>query len=47
MQELGLKSIVKKKNKITTDSEHKFTIAKNYLNREFITAKLIKFEFQI
>ena len=39
MQELGLKSIVKKKFKITTDSEHKFTIAKNHLSREFITAR--------
>ena len=39
MQELGLKSIVKKKFKITTDSEHKFTIVKNHLNREFITAR--------
>jgi putative transposase len=39
MQELGLKSIVKKKFKITTYSEHKFTIAKNHLNREFITAR--------
>lgn len=37
MQELGLKSIVKKKFRITTDSEHRFTIAKNHLNREFIT----------
>jgi len=37
MQDLGLRSIVKKKFRITTDSEHKFTIAKNLLNREFIT----------
>lgn len=37
MQELGLISIVKKKFRITTNSEHKFTIAKNHLNREFIT----------
>lgn len=39
MQELGLRSIVKKKFRITTDSEHKFTIAKNHLNREFITSR--------
>lgn len=37
MRELGLRSIVKKKFRITTNSEHKFTIAKNHLNREFIT----------
>jgi len=32
MQDLGLRSIVKKKFRITTDSEHKFTIAKKHLN---------------
>lgn len=39
MQELGLRSIVKKKFRITTDSQHKFTIAKNHLNQEFITSR--------
>jgi len=37
MQELDLKSIVKKKFGIITDFAHRFTIAKNHLNREFIT----------
>lgn len=35
MRKAKLRSIVKKKFKITTDSSHKFTIAENVLNRDF------------
>ena len=35
MKELGLKSVLRKKDVITTDSNHSFPIANNTLNREF------------
>jgi len=35
MKELGLKSVLRKKYVITTDSNHSFPIAENKLNREF------------
>ncbi len=35
MKELGLKSVLRKKYIVTTDSNHSFPIAKNTLNREF------------
>ena len=40
MRELGLKSVLKKKYKITTDSKHDLTVADNKLNREFTSSKL-------
>ena len=39
MRDLGLRSIVKKKFRITTDSTHSFIISENLLNQEFITVK--------
>lgn len=35
MKELGLKSVLKRKFVVTTDSNHEFSIAKNVLNRDF------------
>ena len=35
MRELGLRSVLRKKFVITTDSNHSYTIAKNILNRDF------------
>ena len=35
MREMQLKSIVKRKFKVTTDSSHKYAVAENNLNREF------------
>lgn len=35
MQQMGLKSILSKKNIVTTNSKHDFRINKNHLNREF------------
>jgi transposase InsO family protein len=35
MREMGLKSILKRKFTITTNSNHSYSIAKNVLNREF------------
>ena len=35
MKEMGLKSVLKRKFVITTDSNHAFPIAKNVLNRDF------------
>ena len=37
MQQQHLKSIVRKKYKVTTDSSHKYPVVENILNREFIT----------
>lgn len=36
MKQLGLRSIVKRKYKVTTDSSHKYPVVQNILNREFI-----------
>ena len=40
MKEMGLKSILRKKYVVTTDSNHSFSIANNELNRDFTTLKL-------
>jgi len=40
MQEMGLKSILKRKFVITTNSKHAFKIASNELNRNFTSFKL-------
>jgi len=40
MREIGLKSILKRKFVITTDSKHSFPIADNILDRDFDSAKL-------
>lgn len=40
MAEMELKSLVKRKHVITTDSKHSFPRAKNKLSREFETSKL-------
>ena len=40
MKELGLKSVLRKKYVITTDSNHSCPIANNELNREFTSHKL-------
>lgn len=40
MKEMGLKSVLRKKYVITTDSNHSFDLAKNELNREFTASKL-------
>lgn len=42
MREMGLKSILKKKFVITTDSKHAFPIANNVLNRKFNDTELGK-----
>lgn len=39
MREMHLRSIVRKKFKITTDSSHKYPVAENKLNREFKVAE--------
>ena len=40
MKEMGLKSVLRKKYVVTTDSKHSFPIANNELNREFSSLKL-------
>ena len=40
MKEMGLKSILKRKFVVTTDSNHSHLIAKNELNRDFYSFKL-------
>ncbi|WP_240623478.1 IS3 family transposase [Brumimicrobium aurantiacum] len=40
MREMGLKSILRRKYLVTTDSNHTFNIADNKLNREFDSSKL-------
>jgi len=40
MKEMGLKSILKRKFVVTTDSKHSFPIAKNELDRDFSSLKL-------
>lgn len=40
MKEMGLKSVLRKKYVITTDSNHRFPIASNELNRDFTSLKL-------
>ena len=40
MKEMGLRSVLKRKFVVTTDSNHDHLIAKNELNREFSTFKL-------
>ena len=40
MKEMGLKSVLKRKYVITTNSKHSFPIAENELNRDFTSLKL-------
>ena len=40
MKEMGLKSVLRRKYVITTDSNHSFPIANNELNREFTSCEL-------
>lgn len=40
MRKMGLKSVLKRKHVVTTDSNHAFPIAKNELDRDFSTLKL-------
>lgn len=40
MREMGLKSVLRRKYIVTTDSNHSFDIAENKLNREFKSLKL-------
>lgn len=40
MKEMGLRSVLKRKFVITTDSNHQFLIANNELNRDFYSLKL-------
>ena len=40
MKEMGLRSVLKRKFVITTDSNHQYLIAKNELNRDFYSLKL-------
>jgi len=40
MKEMGLKSVLRKKYVLTTDSKHSFPIAKNELDRDFVSLKL-------
>jgi transposase InsO family protein len=40
MKEMGLRSVLKRKFVITTDSNHQYVIAKNELNRNFNTLEL-------
>jgi transposase InsO family protein len=42
MKEMGLKSILRKKFIVTTDSKHNYKVAKNVLNRNFQTEELGK-----
>ncbi len=40
MREMGLRSILKRRFVVTTDSNHQYLIAKNELNRDFYSLKL-------
>jgi putative transposase len=40
MKEIGLRSVLKRKYVVTTDSKHTFPLAKNELNRDFTSLKL-------
>ena len=40
MKEMGLKSVLRRKYIVTTDSNHPFDIAENKLNRDFNSSKL-------
>jgi len=40
MKEMGLKSVLRRKFVVTTDSKHSFPIASNELNRDFFSLKL-------
>jgi putative transposase len=40
MKELGLRSVLKRKYVVTTDSKHSFPLANNELNRDFTSLKL-------
>ena len=40
MKEMGLKSVLRRKYVVTTNSKHSFPIAKNELNRDFSSLKL-------
>jgi len=40
MKEMGLRSVLKRKFVVTTDSNHQYLIAKNELNRDFYSQKL-------
>jgi len=40
MKEMGLRSILKRRFVVTTDSNHQYLIAKNELNRDFYSLKL-------
>lgn len=42
MKEMGLKSVLKRKFVVTTDSNHTFSIAKNVLNRDFESLQIGK-----
>lgn len=46
MREMGLKSILRRKYTVTTDSNHTFDISENKLNREFSSSKLGENWFQ-
>ena len=39
MRELGLKSKLSKKFKITTDSKHNYLLVENVLNRQFLVSQ--------
>jgi putative transposase len=43
MKQLGLRSKLSKKFKVTTNSNHNYLILENVLNREFIVKTLSKF----
>lgn len=40
MREMGLKSVLRRKYVVTTDSNHAFRISENRLNREFVSSEL-------
>ena len=40
MKDMGIKSVLRKKYVVTTDSKHEFLIANNELNRNFYSLKL-------
>jgi hypothetical protein len=44
MKELGLRSKLSKKFKVTANSNHNYLVVENVLNREFIVKCLQKFE---
>ena len=42
MKEMGLRSILKRRFVVTTDSNHQYLIAKNELNRDFYSLKFLE-----